>query len=127
MSDKQIDGLGFDKLVFDYMEKEAAQSTGERDRGALNLGVGEKEIGLAGPAILRAVSAIRAKGYPVISNSTRRTWENDFVIPKTQKDYLAWRDKMVDDIRALEAILKSCDAGAKAQWGVDLPMQQVMF
>jgi len=123
--EKRIDGLGFDKLVYDYLAH--LDTLGDRQKTSMNIGAAEKEIGLSGPTILRAVSVMREKGYPVISNSTRRTWENDFVIAKNQREYLAWRDKMIDDIRTLEDVLRACDKAARVKWGADLPMQQVMF
>jgi len=125
MSEKaQIDGLGFDKLVFAHLEKESQRDG--RD-AHMNVGEAEKEIGITQAQILRAMNIIRDKGYPVISKSSRRTWENDFKIPSSQSEYIEWRSKMVDDLKTLIGVLRVSDAAAKARFGVDMPVQEFLF
>jgi hypothetical protein len=119
---EQIKGLVFDQIIFDYLKKQQEQES----RGHLNLGDAEKETGLNGPAIIRAVAQIRAKGYPLISTQTRRLWENDFRLPQSQKEYMDWREKFVTEIKDLVSILRTCDEGALAQFGT-LPIQEHLF
>lgn len=126
MSDKaQIDGLGFDKLVFEHLEKESQRDG--RERSCLRLKDAEDEIGLKSDQILRAINLIRQKGYPVVATLTRRTKEDGFKIPQTEREYMEWRNLMVDDMKSLQETLKICDAGAKAKFGVDMPVQELMF
>lgn len=119
-----VNGLGFAELVLAHLEKESARDG--RD-AHMNVAEAEKEIGINQPQILRAINIIRDKGYPVISKSTRRTWENDFKIPSSQSEYIEWRSKMTDDMKTLIHVLKYSDAAAKAKFGVDMPVQEFLF
>lgn len=122
---EQAEGLIFDKIVFDKLTK-GSQGDG-REKSTLRLKDAEEELGLQSDQILRAINLIRSKGYPVIATLTRRTKEDGFKIPQTERDYMEWRNDMVDDLKSLQEILKICDAGAKAKFGVDMPVQELMF
>lgn len=125
----KLDGLVFDKLVFEALTSVDAHE-GSRDQGDthLKLREGEKTLGITQGQILRAVHAIRAKGYPVVSMSTKRTREDGFKIPPSPKEYMVWRNKMVDDMKSLRDTLILCDAGARARFGADsIPAQEMLF
>jgi hypothetical protein len=122
--EEPINGLIFDELVFNALNDESKRHG--RDH-SMKLSVAEKDLGIGDDQILRAINLIRAKGYPVISTITRRTKEDGFTIPQTESGYLMWRDQLIDDLKSLCALLKLCDAGAKAKFGVDLPTQELMF
>jgi hypothetical protein len=124
MAEKQIDGLGFDKLVFDALSGDGKKHGREV---TMKLSRGSRELGISPEQILRAVNNIRQKGYPVISTTTRRSEEDGFRFPQNSIEYMDWRDALVDDLKSLIDTLKVCDAGAKAKFGVDLPIQQLMF
>lgn len=121
---KQIDGLGFDRMVFDFLVKESSRDG--RD-AQMSVRDGEKQLGLSQAQIVRAIHEIRSSGYPVISNSTRRTLENDFRIPRTEKEYMEWRNVLIEDLKALQQILLVSDAAATAKFGADIPVQQFLF
>lgn len=119
-----IDGLGFDKIVFDCLVR--ASESGGRD-AHMDVVEAEETTGLNRAQILRAVSMVRAKGYPVISMSARRTYENGFRIPASSKEYVEWRSKLVEDLKLLQQILLVGDAAAKARFGEDMPVEQFLF
>jgi len=125
MVDKHVDGLVFDKMVFSVLERESARDG--RERSCLRIKEAEDETGLKSDQILRAINLIRNKGYPVVATLTRRTKEDGFKIPQTQREYMEWRNVMVDDMKSLQEVLKICDAGAKAKFGVEMPVQELMF
>lgn len=115
---------GFMVMVFNHLTKESSRDG--RD-AHMNVGEAEKELGISQAQILRAISGIRSQGYPVLAKATRRTWENDFRIPQTQKEYIEWRSKLVEDLKELQTTLLTSDAAAKAKFGADMPVEQFLF
>lgn len=114
--------VSYEKLVYDALVG-GAKHEGSRDSSdaLLKLAATSKELGISPDDIVRAVAAIRQKGYPVISYSSRRTKEDGFRIPRTHSEYMAWREAMASDVRSLVALLRLMDAGAENKFGVKAP------
>ena len=120
--------LSFEKIVYDSLLS-GFQHEGSRDSSdkLLKLSTAKKEVGLHPFDVARAVASIRQKGYPVVSATSKRMSEDGFSIPKTHSDYMAWRDVMVHDIRALVDLLKLMDAGSEARFNIRAPKQEWIF
>jgi hypothetical protein len=106
-------GLVFDKIVYDCLELETARGSAE----SMSINDAKKETGLSEDSILRAISEIRAKGYPVISQKMRPMAEDRFRLAQNEAEYLGWRENLVSSVHGLVALLEVCDRGATARFG----------
>jgi len=110
---KPIEGLVFDKIVFDCLKSESERG----HRESMSIDDAKKATGLAEEYIIRAIAQIRAKGYPVVSQKMEPLAENRFRLPSDQKEYAEWRDDLVSSIHGLIHLLHVCDKGADARFG----------
>ena len=123
MSDKNpIDGLGFDKLVLAHLEKVSAD-----EKEHMNIAAAAAETGITSEQVIRAINTIREEGWLVVGDASHRTKETHFRIPHSPKEYMVWRDKLVDDLKTLHRTLLISDQAAKTRFGVDLLTQEFLF
>ena len=111
---KPAEGLIFDKVVYDCLVSSCGRGSGEN----MAMVDAKKETGLSEDSILRAIAEIRAKGYPVISQKMRPMAEDRFRMAQTEREYLDLREGLISGIHGLISLLRVCDAGAKAKFGV---------
>lgn len=120
--------VSYEKIVYDSLLA-GTKHEGSRDTSdsLLKVAAASKEIGISQEDVLRAVAVIRQRGYPVISQSSRRMKEDGFRIPKTHADYMVWHETMVKDIKALVDLLRLMDAGSEARFNEKAPKQTFIF
>lgn len=106
----QYGGLDYDRIVFDYLNKNESGNMAEMSR----------ETGLNDHQIKRAISEMRSKGYLIVPESSRRTWENDFKIVISKEGYSNFRKNLVSDIEILTELLATLDNAAANKFG-DVP------